>query len=53
MHGGIRVRGCVSERAFVIHFVHCAETYKRKPRAVEWILVKFGKILSPVLEMVL
>lgn len=28
-------------------------TYKRKSGAVEWILVKSGNILSPVLEMIL
>lgn len=33
-------------------FVICTETYSRK-QAVEWILEKSGKILSPVLEIVL
>lgn len=45
---GVYNRGCICSS-----FVYDRKTHKRKSEADDWILEKFGKILSLVLEMVL
>lgn len=55
MHVGVIVCGFRHSLVCILYCIvlYCNETYNRKSLAVEWILVKSGKILSPVLEIVL
>lgn len=51
-HVGIMVRRRVSMHPELPRDA-CGGTYNTKPWAAEWILVRSGKMLSPVLQMVL